>query len=275
MKAITRVRATKPRVPKTKRAARPRTLAWITRSLRAHLPELTTHYHVKSLGIFGSYVRGEQKPRSDLDVLVEFEDNTHLTLLDLAGIEIHLCDLLGVKVDLVKNGHLKPYIGKRILREVIWLQKNGIPQSTKLPRRTLKRANRKNGKPNGGAMEPKREYLDFIQDMLTSMENAPQHIEGMTLEQMLADRKTRLAVEHELQLIGEAANRIPLEVRKRYPQIPWQQIISMRHKVVHGYDAIDYETIWDTLTHSIPRDQPLVATMLEKEKEQRDEKPSE
>ncbi len=63
------------------------------------MPELQEEYGVESLGIFGSYGRGEQGEGSDLDVLVEFSETP--TLLDLAGLERHLSDLLGVEADLV------------------------------------------------------------------------------------------------------------------------------------------------------------------------------
>jgi hypothetical protein len=88
--------------------------------LREVLPLLRERFKVKSIGVFGSYVRGEQKEGSDLDVLVEFEDDAKLSLLDVAGLEIELSDLLGVNVDLVEKRDLKPYIGERILSEVIY-----------------------------------------------------------------------------------------------------------------------------------------------------------
>ena len=89
--------------------------------LEKHKEELEGKYKVKEIGIFGSYVRGEQKGKSDLDILVEFEEDAELSLLDVVGLEIELSDLLGVKVDLVEKKSLKPYIGQYILREVIYI----------------------------------------------------------------------------------------------------------------------------------------------------------
>ena len=85
--------------------------------LREHLPELRERYGVESLGIFGSYVRGEEKEGSDLDVLVEF--NQTLSLLQFVALKRHLSDLLGVEVDLVMRDGLKRRIGRRILAEVV------------------------------------------------------------------------------------------------------------------------------------------------------------
>ena len=74
---------------------------------------------MKTIGVFGSYVRGEQKEGSDLDVLVEFEEP--VGLFEFMALENYLSDLLGVKVDLVSKKALKPHIGKRILEEVIMI----------------------------------------------------------------------------------------------------------------------------------------------------------
>ncbi|MFQ5880959.1 MAG: nucleotidyltransferase family protein [Candidatus Methylomirabilales bacterium] len=86
--------------------------------LRAHLPELKERYGVLTLRLFGSYVRGERRRRSDLDMLVEFDERP-LTLFKFIELEHHLSDLLGVKVDLVEKKGLKPAIGRRILEEVV------------------------------------------------------------------------------------------------------------------------------------------------------------
>ncbi len=88
------------------------------RILRRDLPAIRARYKIKSLGLFGSYIHGEQRKRSDLDVLVELDD-PNLSLIKFIEMENHLTDLLGVKVDLVEKSGLKPRIGERILQEVV------------------------------------------------------------------------------------------------------------------------------------------------------------
>ena len=95
------------------------TLDQIKNNLRRQKPALVAKYKVKEIGIFGSYVRGEQNPQSDLDVLIDFEE--YPSLLEFVGIEDELSERLGLKVDLVMKSGLKPRIGQRILREVIYL----------------------------------------------------------------------------------------------------------------------------------------------------------
>jgi len=91
----------------------------IKRKLESLKPRLMENFKVKTAGVFGSYVRGEEKKGSDLDVLVEFGDSAELSLLDFVRLENFLSEKLGVKVDLVEKGTLKPRIGKRILKEVV------------------------------------------------------------------------------------------------------------------------------------------------------------
>ena len=79
--------------------------------------ELRRRFKVKDIGVFGSYVRGEQRKKSDVDVLVEFEEP--VGFFDFIALEDYLAGLLGVKVDLVSKKALKPRIGERILKEVI------------------------------------------------------------------------------------------------------------------------------------------------------------
>ncbi len=85
--------------------------------LRRLLPFLAEEYHVDSLGFFGSYVRDEHSPRSDLDVLVSFHRAP--SLLKFIALENYLTETLGVKVDLVVKDALKKRIGGRILAEVV------------------------------------------------------------------------------------------------------------------------------------------------------------
>ena len=90
--------------------------AQYARVLREHLPELRERYGVESLGIFGSYVRGEKKEGSDLDVLVEYSRLPDL--FDFVALKLDLSERLGVQVDLVMKAGLKRRIGQRILDEV-------------------------------------------------------------------------------------------------------------------------------------------------------------
>jgi predicted nucleotidyltransferase len=91
----------------------------IERTLKKHKQELRKQYRIKDLGIFGSYVRGEQKKRSDVDILVEFETGQK-TFDHFMDLKYHLEELLGRKVDLVTVDALRPQMKDEILRDVTY-----------------------------------------------------------------------------------------------------------------------------------------------------------
>lgn len=100
---------------------RKKSLLRILQILRAHLPELVKKYPIKSLGVFGSYVRNDATAESDLDVLIELDENARISLMGFVGIENDLSELLGVKVDLHQKKTLKGRILENVMRELIAL----------------------------------------------------------------------------------------------------------------------------------------------------------
>jgi predicted nucleotidyltransferase len=81
------------------------------------LADLCERYHVRELSLFGSAARGEMRPDSDIDLLVEFLPDSHIDLVDHAGLMLDLSDLLAKKVDLVSKNGLKPRIRASVLRD--------------------------------------------------------------------------------------------------------------------------------------------------------------
>ena len=96
-----------------------KTLAEIKQILREQKPYLYEKYGVIEIGVFGSYVRGEQRPDSDIDILVELTDSSHMDLFDLVNLKNYLSDLTGLEVDMSIKQNLRKRIGQQILREVI------------------------------------------------------------------------------------------------------------------------------------------------------------
>jgi predicted nucleotidyltransferase len=93
------------------------TLEELTRQLQTILPELRQRYAVHDLWLFGSYVRDEERPDSNLDLLIDFVEPP--TLFEFVRLQNQLSELLGVRVDLVMKSVLKPKIGKQILSEIV------------------------------------------------------------------------------------------------------------------------------------------------------------
>ncbi|VVB60890.1 Nucleotidyltransferase domain protein [uncultured archaeon] len=90
----------------------------IKKILAEHKGELEDKFKVKEIGVFGSYVRGEQQKQSDVDILVEFYEP--VGLFKFIELEDYLEKLLKIKVDVVSKKALKPHIGEHILREVVY-----------------------------------------------------------------------------------------------------------------------------------------------------------
>lgn len=95
-----------------------KSLAEIKQLLQAQKPYLYQTYGVTEVGVFGSYVRGEQRLDSDIDLLIELEHPVRISLLDLVELEDYLSDLLGIKVQTAIKKNLKPRLRPYIMREV-------------------------------------------------------------------------------------------------------------------------------------------------------------
>jgi predicted nucleotidyltransferase len=87
-------------------------------TLRRQLPELRRRFKVRRIGVFGSVVRGEQRGRSDLDILVEYSETP--SLLVIVALKRHLTELTGERVDVVPASALKPAYRQTILNEVVY-----------------------------------------------------------------------------------------------------------------------------------------------------------
>jgi predicted nucleotidyltransferase len=89
--------------------------------LKEHKAEVEQKYRVREIGIFGSFVRGEQKQRSDIDILVEFAPRNIPGLMTLCEMERYLQRLLKKKVDVVIKSGIRPELKKGILKEVVYI----------------------------------------------------------------------------------------------------------------------------------------------------------
>ena len=100
-------------------------------------------------------------------------------------------------------------------------------------------------------MKP-RDYRDYVADMVEAIGDIESFIKGMTYEDFIADKKTRNAVIRSVEVIGEAAAKLPDEIRSKEPQMPWARIVGMRNRLVHEYFGIDNQILWKTVSESIP-----------------------
>ncbi len=99
----------------------------------------------------------------------------------------------------------------------------------------------------------KRTRRDYLEDISTAIEDIASFVQGMSKRDFLADRKTINAVIRSLEVIGEAAKKIPESVRRRYPSIPWKKMAGMRDKMIHEYFGVDSAILWSTVKEDIPK----------------------
>lgn len=98
-----------------------------------------------------------------------------------------------------------------------------------------------------------REYSDYIEDIRITIDKIESFIKGLSYEDFIGDEKTLYAVVRALEIIGEAAKKVPEEIRKKMEGIPWKDMSGMRDILVHDYINVDVETVWLTAKEKVPQ----------------------
>src|SRR2546423_1593217 len=93
------------------------------------------------------------------------------------------------------------------------------------------------------------EYLRHILDEADYLLAAQQHV---TREEFLCDHTRRRAFVRSIEIIGEAAKKVPMEFRQKHPKIEWRGMTGMRDRLIHDYLSVDYELVWDVVVNKIP-----------------------
>ena len=99
---------------------------------------------------------------------------------------------------------------------------------------------------------------DYVADIAAAIHEIEVFIGGMTRDTFVRDRKTVNAVIRSLEVMGEAAKRIPEDLRVVHPDIPWKRMAGMRDKLIHEYAGVDLDTVWIVLTEELPPLKPLI-----------------
>jgi len=102
-------------------------------------------------------------------------------------------------------------------------------------------------------MQPDKRDAAYLWDMLDAARTVEQLSSDLDFSQYSNDRRTQLAIERSLEIIGEAAGRVSTSFRNSHPQIPWRQIIGQRNILIHEYGEIKQERIWKVVRENIPQ----------------------
>ncbi len=111
-------------------------------------------------------------------------------------------------------------------------------------------------------MSKGREIADYLDDILTALSEVEEFTRGMDYETFSADKKTINAVIRSLEVLGEAAKRVPISFREKHPHVPWSKMAGMRDVLIHDYMGVDLKTVWKVAQERLPELRPLVARLV-------------
>jgi uncharacterized protein with HEPN domain len=98
----------------------------------------------------------------------------------------------------------------------------------------------------------KRDYADYLSDIVDSISAIEQFVADMDLEEFRKDLKTVYAVIRAFEVLGEAAKKIPQELRQQHSSVPWKEMAGMRDKLIREYFSVDPEALWKTIEEDLP-----------------------
>jgi uncharacterized protein with HEPN domain len=97
-----------------------------------------------------------------------------------------------------------------------------------------------------------REPSIALNQILSHAREAVEIAQGKTRSDLDKDRLLNLALTHLVEIIGEAANRVPDDIREKYPELPWLQMVGARYRLIHGYDNVDFDILWVIVKRDLP-----------------------
>ncbi len=98
----------------------------------------------------------------------------------------------------------------------------------------------------------KRNDLLLIEDIIEACEKVERYVSGITYDEFVKDDKTSDAVIRNFEIIGEAANRLSVDIFTNFENLNWRQIIGLRNRLIHGYFGVDYQILWTIIFENLP-----------------------
>jgi len=197
---------------------------------------------IKRLSLFGSALRADFGPDSDIDMLIEYAPEAEIDAYAILRQQADLCELIGRPVDLGTPQSLSPYIREEVIESAEPLYDvDGIYPSRRKPM----------------PKKPDKDRLRLL-DMRDAAEKARRIATGRTRADLDSDEMLGLALVKAVEIIGEAARHVSEETKALAPDFDWRDIVGMRNNLVRAYRKINYDALWDVITYRLP---PLISEL--------------
>lgn len=204
------------------------------------IAQFCQRWQIAELSLFGSVLRDDFGPESDVDLLVSYEPGHRLTLAAIGEMQTEIEALLGRAVDLTEQKNLKNPFSKR---EILGTARIVYPLERTTPLAIVRA--------NPVAQDQVRNNT-ALWDMVEAMRRILRFITGVSYEDYIENDLLRSAVERQLEVLGEAANRVTPAFQAEHPEIDWRNIIGLRNVIIHRYDQLENERIWHSVTLVVP-----------------------
>ncbi|MCY3914971.1 MAG: DUF86 domain-containing protein [Chloroflexi bacterium] len=197
---------------------------------------------IKRLLLFGSVLRADFGPDSDIDMLIEYAPEAKIDAYAVLRQQADLRELIGRSVDLGTPQSLSPYIRQEVIDSAEPLYDvDGIYPSKRKPMHK----------------KPDKDRLRLLH-MRDAAEDAIQFATGRARAEIEKIRMLKSALVREVEVIGEAANHVSEATRALAPEIDWGKIIGMRNRLIHDYTNINLDVLWEVITYQLP---PLITAL--------------
>jgi uncharacterized protein with HEPN domain len=107
--------------------------------------------------------------------------------------------------------------------------------------------------------------LEYLRHILDETEYLSSKKQGLSKEQFLGDATLKRAFVRSIEVIGEAAKKVPSDLKNRFPEVNWKAMVGMRDRLIHDYLGVDYDIVWDVVENKIPALRQSILGILERE----------
>lgn len=209
----------------------------------SQIADFCQRWNIIELALFGSILRDDFRPDSDIDILASFAPNTSWNLFDLMQMQEQLESMLGRTVDLTQKQQLNnPFIRAEILRTYhIIYSKNPTIFNFVF-----------SIEPADISMQADNKNRAALWDMIQAIRQIIEFTANLSGEEFRGNLLVQRAVERELEILGEAARRISEEFRQANADIDWRNMINLRNIIAHRYDRVEPDTLWNIIVTVLP-----------------------